>query len=143
MIAHMHAPIMHRWVHAQHGRIGTMIVTKEMRDSVVSTGHAAPVTGVTVSRKGGAWIVEVYSEGRQPSTASRGTHVELSHAIQRAESIAEVWGVRAVLLDGDDPIMLWTSSGGWSFGLSTTPAVADWTPDDDDDEYWSDVVFPE
>jgi hypothetical protein len=120
-----------------------MLVSQEMRDSVVSTGHVSPVTGVAVLRKGGAWIVEIYSEGRAPTVASRGTFADLSYALQRAESIAEVWGVRAVLLDGDDPIMLWTSESGWTFGLSATSRIPDWAPDEDDEDYLSDVVFPE
>lgn len=120
-----------------------MIVNDAMRDSVIPTGHAAPVTGVTVSRKGDEWIVELYSEGRQSAMAPRGIHADLSHALQRAESIAEVWVVRAVLLDGDDPVMVWTSERGWTFGLAfPDQTIVDW-PDDTDDDYWSDVVFPE
>jgi hypothetical protein len=121
-----------------------MNVTKEMRDSVVSTGHAAPVTGVTVSRKGGAWIVEIYSEGRAPTVASRGTFADLSYAMQRAEAIAEIWGCRAVLVDGDDPVMVWASGRGWTFGLSVPDqTIVDWPDDTDDDYYWSDVIFPD
>lgn len=123
-----------------------MLVSQEMRDSVVSTGHASPVTGVAVLRKGGAWIVEIYSEGRAPTVASRGTFADLSYALQRAESIAEIWGCRAVLMDVDDPIMVWASGRGWTFGLSFPgQAIVDWPDDtdDEDDDYWSDVVFPE